>query len=237
MKALIGSLGFFSTIPIGRDVNSFEALRRNLWIMPITGAVVGTIIAIPTFFLKMLSNKALFLSVLIYLAVEGLNHVDGLSDFGDAIFAPGDRRFQALKDTKTGVGGTVTVCIYMFTLMYAFMSIESVVVIVNSQIMAKYGMLLLLTTTKPLWNGLASCMMEFANVRDLVLGSVIVVILTGVCSLIYPRVILINPILLVLALAYRSFVIRSFGGVNGDIIGALNCIVFASGLILATQKW
>jgi len=237
MRALIGSLGFFSTIPVGRDANSFEALRRNLWIIPVTGAIVGVIIAIPTFFLEMLCNKALFLSVLIYLAIEGINHIDGLSDFGDAIFAPKDKRFQALKDTKTGVGGTVVVCIYVFTLMQAFMNLKSVVAIINSQIMAKYGMLLLLTTTKPLWEGLASCMMESAGTKDLILGSVIVAILTIVCSLVYSDVIVIDLILLILAFAYRSFVIRIFGGVNGDLIGTLNCILFATGLILATQKW
>ena len=171
------------------------------------------------------------------MAVEGINHIDGLSDFGDAIFAPKDRRFQALKDTKTGVGGTVVVCIYIFTLMQAFMNLKSVVAIVNSQIMAKFGMLLLLTTTKPLWRGLASCMMEFASLRDLVIGFIIMSILTAVCSLVYTDVIVINLILLILAFAYRLFVVKVFGGVNGDLIGALNCITFASGLLLATQKW
>ncbi len=235
MKFLKGALGFFSTLPIGRDAESFEALKRNLWILPIVGIILGLIIAIPTLALATLAKNITFVAVLIYLAVEGINHVDGLADFGDALFAPKDKKMKALKDLKTGVGGTVAVCIYIFTLMQAFMSLESdkiVVAIVNSQMMSKFGMLLLLTTTKPIWSGMASYMMEFARKKDLLIGLTIAVAFTLVFARIYPKILWINVLNIMLCVLYRSYVMKSFGGVNGDIIGALNCIVFAFSLIL-----
>ena len=228
-------MGFFSTLPIGRDAESFEALRRNLWILPIVGIILGFIIAIPTLALATFAKKITFVAVLIYLAVEGINHVDGLADFGDALFAPKDRKLKALKDLKTGVGGTVTICVYLFALMQAFMSLESnkiVIAIVNSQMMAKFGMLLMLTTTKPIWSGMGSCMMEFASRRDLGAGFAIVILFTLACLTIYPKIVWVNVGVFLLCLLYRSYVVRTFGGVNGDIIGALNCLAFAFSLIL-----
>ncbi len=235
MKALAGALGFFSTLPIGRDEESFEALRRNLWILPIVGIILGLIIAIPTLALATLAKNITFVAVLVYLAVEGINHIDGLADFGDALFAPKDRKLKALKDLKTGVGGTVAVCIYVFALMQSFTSLGSdkiAIAIVDSQMMSKFGMLLLLTTTKPIWQGMASYIMEFARKKDLVIGLVIAVAFTLVCMKAYPKIVWINVLSIILCVLYRSYVMKSLGGVNGDIIGALNCIVFAFGLIL-----
>lgn len=235
MKALAGALGFFSTVPVGRDAESFESLRRNLWILPIVGVILGIFMAIPILILVRFVKNLAFLAVLIYLAVEGINHVDGLADFGDALFAPKDRKLKALKDLKTGVGGTVTICIYFFTLMQTFMSLESdkiAIAIINSQMMAKFGMLLLLTTTKPIWSGMASCMMEFASRRDIVVGLAIVIVFTLACLTIYPKIVWVNIAVILLCLLYRSYVTRTFGGVNGDMLGALNCLTFAFSLIL-----
>ncbi len=228
-------MGFFTTLPVGRDYESFEALRRNLWILPIVGTILGLLIAIPSFLLSVFAKELSFLSFLIYLAFEGINHVDGLADFGDAFFAPRDRKVRALKDMNTGVGGTVFVCVYVFTLMWVFRMLRGVDVIlatVDSQMMAKFGMLLLLTTTKPVWEGMASHMMEFAGRRDLLLGSIVISLTTSILAHFSPGVILVNLLTVVLCLLYRRYVVKTFGGVNGDVIGALNCISFAFSLIL-----
>ncbi len=235
MKAIAGALGFFSTIPVGRDAESFESLRENLWILPIVGAILGIFMAIPILILIRFVKNLAFLAVLIYLAVEGINHIDGLADFGDALFAPKDRKLKALKDLKTGVGGTVAVCIYIFSLMQTFSILhpdEIVLAVIYSQMMAKFGMLLLLTTTKPIWEGMASCMMEFARRSDLVVGLTIVIVFTLACLTIYPKIVWVNVAVILLCLLYRLYVIRTFGGVNGDIVGALNCLAFAFSLIL-----
>lgn len=234
MKALAGGLGFFSRIPVGCDAESYESLRKNLWILPIVGIIIGSIIAIFAYPLSYIDGIVIrVLIVLIYLAVEGINHIDGLADFADSIFAPEHKKFDALKDLKTGVGGVTAVCLYFLTLTISLINlsgIELIIAIINSQMMAKFGMLLLLTTTKPLWNGLASSIMEYASKNDLYRGFSVVIVVSAILSIICFKVILINLALLALCIFYRAFVLRKYGGVNGDIVGALNCIVFASGL-------
>ncbi len=228
MRALAGALGFFSTIPLGRDKESFESLRRNLWILPIVGILLGALMAVPIFLLRSFA----FLGILAYLALEGINHIDGLADFGDALFAPKDRKLKALKDLNIGVGAAVTVSIYTFTLMWSFMNVwREPVAIVDSQMMAKFGMLMMLTTTKPLWGGMGAYMMEHAKIKDLALGSAILALTTALIYMIRPEVLFVNILTICVCLIYRHYVLRTFGGVNGDMIGAMNCIAFISCLI------
>ena len=234
MKALIGGLGFFSRIPTGSDAESYESLRKNLWILPIVGVILGTIIAIIAYLLSYIDGIVIgVLMVVIYLAIEGINHIDGLADFADSIFAPEHKKFDALKDLKTGVGGVTAVCLYLLALSVSLSNlngIELILAIINSQMMAKFGMLLLLTTTKPLWNGLASNIMEYANKADLYKGFSVIIAISAIFSILCFKVIVTNLALLAICIFYRTFVLRKYGGINGDIVGALNCILFASGL-------
>ncbi len=225
MRFLLGALGFFTTIPVGRDERSFESLRRNLWVLPLVGAVIGFLIGIPLLILKDLDLP--FLGVLVYLAIEGVNHVDGLADFGDAFFATKDRKLKALKDLNLGVGGVLAVALYIAILTKEFELIDNIVALIDSQMMAKFGMLFLLTTTKPIWDGMASYMMEFARRRDLIVGAILVTFVSLTFGAIF-----VNLAVVFLCFAYRFYVIRTFGGVNGDMIGALNCIIFAFTLLL-----
>ncbi len=229
MRAFLGSLGFLTTIPVGNDRESFESFRSNLWVMPITGAFIGVAVGICYLILKPLGLQ--YLAVIAYISVEGINHIDGLSDFGDAIFAPKDRRLKALKDERMGTGGVMLTALYITLLTVSFMKRLSFGMIVLSQAMAKFAMLLLLTTTKPLWTGMASYMMEKARVRDLAIGLAEVFALAAAFKAI-PQLMA----LLLISTLYRFAVIRTFGGVNGDIIGAGNCLVFLSGILMA-QKW
>ncbi len=226
VRAILGAFGFFSTIPVGRDERSFESLRRNLWVLPIVGAVMGFLIAAPLMILRRLGLS--FLGVLFYLAIEGVNHIDGLADFGDSFFAIKDRKIRALKDLNLGVGGVLAVVVYIVILTKEFELIGNILfALIDSQMMAKFGMLLLLTTTSPIWEGMASYMMEFAKKRDLIVGAIFITLM----SLTFGAV-LVNLMTVILCITYRRYVMRTYGGVNGDIIGALNCVIFAFTLLM-----
>ena len=219
MRALAGALGFFSTLPVGRDERSFEALRRNLWILPVVGLILGTMMSAMSYLFYL--TRFPYMAVLSYLALEGINHVDALADFGDALFAPKDRKLKALKDLNTGVGGTTVVVVYLLGLAMDFERRVSPMTIIDAQIMAKFGMLIMLTTTEPLWDGMGAYMMEFAGLRDLIVGLAFVLAITFLT-----RYFVVNAIAIVICFVYRFYVLKTFGGVNGDLIGALNCITF-----------
>lgn len=222
---MLGSISFLTTLPVKGDV---EKLRRNLWIFTYTAIFIGLVIAIPDFIRWYAGIDLRFLAVVLYVAIEGINHIDGLIDFGDALFAPENRKREALKDVNTGAGGIAMAVIY-FLLLYHILQLSDAFQIIFSQIVAKFSMLLLMVISKPCWEGMGSYMMEFAGYRDLILASPPLFIagyLAGVNS------VFAFVLTLVVVLMLKSYSEKKFGGVSGDIIGAANCITFVSSLIL-----
>ncbi len=221
LEVVKSSISFLTPIPVGGDI---EVLRRNLWTFPFTAILIGLIVSIPHF------TNTLFLSLLFYLVGEGINHIDGVVDFGDALFAPESRKKEALKDTATGTGGIVVVVLYLLTL-HTTLQIVSVWQIVFAQVLAKYCMLLLMYISQPAWDGMAKYMMELIGKKDLLIGF-LPLLPTAYLSGTWSVVALILSVLAVLSL--RRYSHSKFGGVNGDVIGASNCIVFGLSLTILT---
>ncbi len=239
MKPLRAALSFFSTLPAGEGYEEYDALRRNLHVIPLAGTVIGILIASITFLISFFAPNLTFLGVIVYLAFEGINHVDGLADVGDAIFAPRHRRKEVLKDVRVGAGGVVFVVAYLLLLFESFKSFRSstdlLTAVILSQTSAKFSMLFLITTSKPLWKGMASNIMEFANRTHLLVGFFFLLTIYASFAVISGDAVTIIVHLvtsLFAALLIRSFAHNLFGGVSGDIFGASNCIVFALGMLV-----
>ncbi len=230
MECLKASLSFFSTIKVKGD---FEKLRNNLWIMPLTGLIIGAVISALSFPLYYFDLK--LLTVIIYVLIEGVNHIDGLADFSDSYFAPKDRKLKALKDLQIGSGGVLAITIYVISLSYFFMNLsmqDFFVAIILSQMLAKQGMLHLMLSSKPLWNGLASEFIAGARKRDYISYAFtfsVVFILS-----IYYSVLPLESLVIYFATLYifKLYTSSRYGGINGDMLGALNCIIFAAVLCL-----
>ncbi len=224
IRILKSSLAFFTTLPVSEDL---EKLQKNLWSIPLVGLLIGLILACIVFFLNFLGWVLLKVTTtLAYISIEGINHIDGLADFGDALFAPKSRKKMALKDSNIGAGGTSLIVIYLILITYSFIYIKPVYIII-SQILAKYSMLILILYSNPSWDGLASMLMKWRKRMDLPLGSIILVPI-----LIYePKTIILIVISLSITVLLKTYSERQFGGISGDILGAVNCMVFASSLI------
>ncbi|WP_202319283.1 adenosylcobinamide-GDP ribazoletransferase [Archaeoglobus neptunius] len=218
------ALSFLTTIPVRGDV---EVLRRNLWMFPYAAIVIGLVTAIPAIVYRYAGLDIRFLAVAFYVAIEGINHIDGLADFGDALFAPESRKMGALKDLNTGTGGVVTLAIY-FILLFHILARAEFVEIVFSQVVAKYSMILIMFASKPSWEGMASYMMEFTSLRDVAAGAIPLIALsyfTGIKS-VYALFFAFVAVFLL-----KRYSEAKFGGINGDVIGAANCITFVLSLI------
>ncbi len=225
MDAFRAGISFFTTLKAGGD---FDSLRKNLFVMPAIGAFTGILISIPAIFA--LKLNAGFLIILAYIAVEGINHIDGLADFFDAVFAPPSKKLDALKDLNTGSGGQVAVSAYLILLAFFFSGIglqEAVAGIILAQILAKQGMLHLMLKFDPLWQGILSDFTKYRSRRDHAsyLFTMVAVTFLGV---LYPFKVLASVLIyLVLFFIFSQYVKTRFGGINGDMVGAINCIVFA----------
>lgn len=229
MLSLSGALGFLTTIPVGRNYESFEAFRRRIYIMPLAGAIVGLVCGVICFILGLLSLN--FLAPLAVLSVEGINHLDGLSDFGDAVFAHGERKLKALKDLNTGVGGTFTVTLWCLCVALTAWKLKPSYLLFTTftaEVSAKSCMLLILSTSEPLWEGMGKYMMEFASpIKSLMSVFVAGIAMTALqyylkYPFLYMFLISVTSFLFV-----RAYSLRVFGGVNGDVVGATNSISIA----------
>ncbi|MET1124428.1 MAG: adenosylcobinamide-GDP ribazoletransferase [Archaeoglobaceae archaeon] len=204
-----------TTIPAGGDLESFA---KNLWLMPYVGLLLGALISLPLFIDPVLC-------VIAYVALEGINHIDGLADFGDSCFAPRERKREALKDTRIGAGGVAFVAVYFAILTHSFEHVK-VLDIVFAQFAAKFSMLLMLTFAKPAWQGIASELMKHARKRDVLAGIIPVAV-----ALNYAPFLVISALVAFVMVRYGK---KNFDGVSGDLAGAANCITFASCLLAAS---
>jgi cobalamin-5'-phosphate synthase (EC 2.7.8.26) len=103
--------GFLSTIPVGITMEGIEALMRHVYIFPIIGMALGLIFAAVAYLLDLFLPQditAVCIMIAIYW-VCGINHIDGLADFGDGVTAHGsiEKKIKAMKDVNLGSGGSV----------------------------------------------------------------------------------------------------------------------------------
>ncbi len=228
IDAAKASISFLTTIPAGGNV---ENLRGNLWLFPYTAILIGLIVSLPHLVESYLDIR--FLAVVFYVAAEGINHIDGLADFGDAVFAPKSRKSEALKDLNTGAGGITVVVVYLI-LLYELLMRASVWGIVLSQVLAKYSMLLIMFSSKPSWKGMAAYMMEKISAKDVFIGFLPVVVIGYFLGW---KSIVALLISIITTLALKKYSEKHFNGVSGDVVGSANCITFVSVLAVLHVMW
>lgn len=191
--------------------------------MPLTGAFLGFLIWVFAEIMKLAGLKPLiFLS---YFFIEGINHVDGLSDFFDSVFARDKAR--ALKDTKIGVGGVVAVSSYV-VILYAFIPKAELIHLILAQSFAKASMLLLLLRNDAAWEGMAKVFRD--NVRRKDYAGLIFPLLLLFPSFNWKYLLTIFSFLAV-TLLIESYSKKHFGGISGDLLGAANCLTFSSVIV------
>jgi len=226
VDAIRAGISFFSTLKAGGD---FDSLRRNLYVVPAVGGIMGLLMAIPGFFAAKIN--AGFAVILVYIALEGINHIDGLSDFFDAVFAPPPRKITALKDINSGTGGHVAVSAYLILLALFFSQMneyELIYALILSQVMAKQGMLHLTLHFNPLWNGIMSEFTKYRQKRDFI-SYIFTAVIAGILAIHFPARVAVSVLAyFILISMFFAYVKREFGGINGDMAGALNCMIFVT---------
>jgi adenosylcobinamide-GDP ribazoletransferase len=241
LSALRGALGFLTRLPVGHDEAAWDAFRRTPVAFPLAGYVVGGLLAIPVV-LPAPAPVVAFLFVLGVVAVTGVAHLDGLADLGDAavVHDPGRRR-EAMKDTETGVGGTVAVGVGLVGLALAGLALAALPVraavglVVAAEVTAKLSMAGVAALGSPAHDGLGSQLLGATpgELPPAVLLAVPAVVLTwpspaGVAGLLA-------------GLAAASLLVRWvrgwLGGVSGDAFGAANELARLAALHAGVLAW
>lgn len=109
MSLIKTQFSLFTIIPANASGEEVEALSKRFWTIPLIGLFFGAL-AGGLFFSLSFFLGAILSATIALLAVHLLNrflHIDGLSDLGDGLLAGGSRekRVAAMKDSRSGVGG------------------------------------------------------------------------------------------------------------------------------------
>jgi adenosylcobinamide-GDP ribazoletransferase len=195
---------------------------------PIAGYFIGSLVALPLFFIAdHIIAAAIAIALLILLT--GAHHFDGLLDFGDGLMAHGDReqRIRALTDRNVGAGA---IALGISVTLLAFAGLQGspsvIVAVIVGEVCAKYSMSFLTAYGSPFREGMQSYLHRYSKPYF------------PIISLLFCLPLIFLPIAPVKIFgAFLSMLIcpmilllvsnRIFGGVNGDVVGASNEITRA----------
>ncbi|MEA1908305.1 MAG: adenosylcobinamide-GDP ribazoletransferase [Euryarchaeota archaeon] len=245
--ALRSGLGFLTTIPVGISMEGLAALGKRVYLFPVIGVLIGVLIgAIGHLLGLFLPSGIAAVGVIVALYyLTGINHLDGLADFGDGVVAHGTRekKVGAMRDVSLGIGGVIFCVIVVLGLFAVIGEVLGgvvggvgggamglavgpnwgwgfLMVMVASEVCAKQAMLTISAFGRSSHPGLGSIMIDETGLREfgvglIFSGAVCWVMLAGSGLLLLGSAI-------VVAFVVLGTANRNFGGISGDVIGATN---------------
>ena len=236
----------------GDDVDS---LSKRFWTVPFIGLFYG-LVAGALFYALGSVFDGLISAVIVLLAVHGLNrflHFDGLIDLGDGLISTGtqEKKMAAMKDTRVGAGGVAFGLMLTLLVASSLASVprELYLVPIAMEVLAKNSLFTVAAFGKPR-DGLGNPFVSNAKRSDVALSSALSLLLLLPFLALLVLADLRIEVLVALALAMIAAsalagvvmsraAMRSFGCVNGDLLGATNEISKAAVLLtaLAVLAW
>ncbi|MCD6208535.1 MAG: adenosylcobinamide-GDP ribazoletransferase [Methanosarcinales archaeon] len=243
--ALRSCLGFLTTIPVGISMEGLAALGRRLYLFPVIGVLVGILVGVLGLIFGLVLPPAIasVVTIVALYYLTGINHLDGLADFGDGVVAHGSRekKIGAMRDVSLGIGGVVF-CVIVILGLFAAMSgllerdpagagYQFLAVMIAAEVSAKQAMLTISAFGKSIHPGLGSIMIDGTGLREFGVG---LLFSAAVCWIVLAGVgLLVLGCAVCVAFVVLGVANRNFGGISGDVIGATNEIARVVALIVA----
>lgn len=230
LSALRSGFGFLTTIPVGISMEGIGKLMKHIYLFPVIGLVLGVILAAIGFLSSIIFPPffASFVVIIFIYYLTGINHIDGLADFGDGIASHGtkEEKIKAMRDTAVGTGGLVF-CIIAIT--GIFVSVISILetnmlllpyALIVAETGAKQSMVTVAAFGRKLYDGFGAMTVENTKKADFLTGMVF----TGAVSYFFLGVFGIEAFIVsqLSGLLVLHTANRHFGGVSGDVVGASN---------------
>jgi adenosylcobinamide-GDP ribazoletransferase len=179
------------------------------------------------------------------LLINGVQHMDGLLDFGDGLMFHGSRsgKLRVMRDPTTGAGGFALGLVVLLVTALSIATIPSAQIVLSlivSESSAMFAMVVATAAGKSAHKGLNSAFVEAMHrQRGLRLGlSYIIIVAVSFLALRFAGLVVVLGVTLA-ALVMVHISNRNFGGITGDVLGATNEIArtVALLLVLVFLKW
>jgi adenosylcobinamide-GDP ribazoletransferase len=219
-ESLRALLKFTTRIPVGGPAD-FDAFARRSYLYPLAGWVIGGIAALIVFPMGH-GILAAAIALGVVLLLSGFHHLDGLLDLGDAAMVQGDRdrRIAVLSDHAVGAGGFglgVVVTLLAFAALAEAPS--AAVAILTGEVTAKLALSWITVMGKPFREGIHSQL--FGKAQPWFLAASLALFLPILVFTGWGAVVAL-VIMLVTLFLFMEASRRLFGGVNGDVAGAIH---------------
>ena len=237
MLKQIGSVFSFLTI-IPTSNSDLNSIAKNMFLFPIVGIVIGLVIGSLGYGLSLyLEPLVVSLIVVASLAViTGIHHTDGLADFADGLMTKGtkEKKRKAMKDLSVGSAGIFSIVLYAIGMIIALSfssGMELFKIILLSEIMAKFSMVLMAGLGNSASIGSNSPFMDsMKDKKRLLIAGIITIIPLIVIGEMNGLIVFASGIVVTMFLVGLST--KSFGGITGDVMGASNELTRLSSLLI-----
>jgi adenosylcobinamide-GDP ribazoletransferase len=226
---------FLTIIPAGSS--DLQTIARHMYLFPVIGIAIGLLLGAAGWGLS-LFLEPLIVGLLVtagLVLITGIHHTDGLSDFADGLMMRGSRekKLEVMRDPKVGSAGIVAIVFYVAAAVIAlsFMKgFELFYAILIGEIIAKFCMVLSASIGPSAWAGSNSVFVEsMKDKKKLIVAAIITVTAIAVFQNNAGYVALVSAIIVTMIIVGISR--RSFGGVSGDIMGAINELARVSSFV------
>ena len=229
------------------DTNGFSQAAAYMPLFPLVGAAVGLIVGVCVWGLEQIlpSLVAATIGVGLLLLINGVQHMDGLLDFGDGLMFHGSRtgKLRVMRDPTTGAGGVALGLVVVLTTVFSLAFIPAALVIPSmaaAESSATFSMVLATATGKSAHKGFNTMFVDAMHRQRsmrLSIAYVIVLAISFVALKLAGLPVVVGSTLTALGMVAVSN--RHFGGVTGDVLGATNEIARATSLLLVLVflKW
>ena len=240
LSGLKNSIAFLTILPVGMDRDGISKAASYMPIFPAIGAAIGLLVGlfvwILEFFLPPLVAGMIGLGGL--LLINGVQHLDGLLDFGDGIMFHGTRggKLRVMRDPTTGAGGVALALVVLSTAAFSIAVLPPhfvVVGVIAAEAAANFSMVFVTGISRSAHRGMGTAFVEAMHERRGLRISVSFIILLAISLLALNTVGLVVAVAAPLTAALMSIISsRHFGGITGDVMGATNEISRTVSLLL-----
>jgi adenosylcobinamide-GDP ribazoletransferase len=236
-------LAFLTILPSGKQSHDIHYVARNMYLFPVAGLAIGSIIGAMAFgispFLHPLLVGLLVTGALVI--ITGVHHTDALADFADGLMAKGGKEVKrkAMLDPAVGSAGVAALVMYFGGMIIVFYTgfpsgFAIFTSIVTAEAIAKYVMVLLANRGLSAWEGFSSPFtVAMKDRRKIATATGIMLAIVWFSSSYAGLAALAVSLAIALFLKYVSG--KSFGGISGDVLGASNEVTRLSSLIVLSS--
>jgi adenosylcobinamide-GDP ribazoletransferase len=229
------------------DTDGVAQAASYMPLFPLIGAAIGLVVGVIVWLLELILPQlpAAMIGLGILLLINGVQHTDGLLDFGDGVMLHGSARekLRVMRDPTTGAGGLALGLVVLSTAVFSIAAIPASLIVpglVVSEAAAKFSMVLTAAIGKSAHRGMNTIFVEAMHHHRglrLVLSYMIILAVSFLSLKGAGLVVAMGATLTALVMVNVSN--RHFGGITGDVLGATNEIMRTVSLLLLLVflKW